>query len=142
MRNFLRRCCESKRECITYLIIFLWLTLGVAATYLETDYIALSAYFVSLTGFLISYIFGESLRKSENPSIFLPGPNSRREVIIYITVVLWFIIGLFSIFNKIDLTGVSAYFAALTPFIGSYILGETFKKEVDNIEEKIEQINS
>lgn len=142
MRSFLRRCCESKRECVTYLIVFLWLAVGVTATYFETDFTALAAYFVSLTGFVASYIFGESVRKSKSSSIFLPGPNSRREVMMYITIALWLIVGVWVIVNQADLIGVSAYFAALTPFVGSYILGETFKKEVVEVEEEIEQINS
>lgn len=142
MKSFLRRCCESKRECVTYLIVFLWLAVGITATYFETDFTALAAYFVSLTGFVASYIFGESVRKSKSSSIFLPGPNSRREVMMYITIGLWLAVGLWVIVNGSDLIGVSAYFAALTPFVGSYILGETFKKEVVEIEEEIEQINS
>jgi len=142
MKNFLRRCCESKRECVTYLIVFLWLAVGVTATYFETDFTALAAYFVSLTGFVASYIFGESVRKSKNSSIFLPGPNSRREVMMYVTIALWLTVGVWVIVQKADLIGVSAYFAALTPFVGSYILGETFKKEVTIIEDDIEQINS
>jgi hypothetical protein len=142
MKSFLRRCCESKRECVTYLIVFLWLAVGVTATYFETDFTALAAYFVSLTGFVASYIFGESVRKSKSSSIFLPGPNSRREVMMYVTIALWLTVGVWVIVQKADLIGVSAYFAALTPFVGSYILGETFKKEVTIIEDDIEQINS
>jgi len=142
MKGFLRRCCESKRECVTYLLVFLWLAVGVTATYFETDFTALAAYFVSLTGFVASYIFGESFRKSNNTSIFLPGPNSRREVMIYVTIALWLVIGIWVIVKNADLIGVSAYFAALTPFVGSYILGETFKKEISDIEDDIKQINS
>ena len=143
MKSFLRRCCESKRECVTYLVVLLWLGVGITATYFETDFTALAAYFVSLTGFVASYIFGESVRRSKNSSIFLPGPNSRREVMMYITIGLWLAVGLWVIVNGSDLIGVSAYFAALTPFVGSYILGETFKKEVVEVEEEIEQqINS
>jgi len=142
MKGFLRRCCESKRECVTYLLVFLWLAVGVTATYFETDFTALAAYFVSLTGFVASYIFGESFRKSNNTSIFLPGPNSRREVMIYVTIALWLVIGIWVIVKKADLIGVSAYFAALAPFVGSYILGETFKKEISDIEDDIKQINS
>ena len=37
--------------------------------------------------------------------------------------------------------GMSAYFAALTPFVGSYIIGETYKQE-DKPSDKFEQINS
>ena len=61
----------------------------------------------------------------------------------YITVALWFIVGVWVIAKNADLIGMSAYFAALTPFVGSYIIGETFKKEnkSDN-PDSVEQINS
>jgi len=143
MIKFLRRCCESKRECITYLVVFLWVVVGVVASYFETNFTDLAAYFVSLTGFVAAYIFGESVRKSSKTSIFLEGPTSKREAMMYITIALWLIVGLWVIVKKADLMGMSAYFAALTPFVGSYILGETFKKEEDHdSSETTEQINS
>jgi len=141
MRKFLSRCCESKRECITYLVVFLWVTVGVIATYFDTNFTDLAAYFVSLTGFVATYIFGESVRKSEKSSIFLKGPTSRREMMMYITIGLWAIVGIWVIVQRADLIGVSAYFAALTPFVGSYIIGETFKKESETSDE-VQQINS
>jgi membrane associated rhomboid family serine protease len=143
MIKFLRRCCESKRECITYLVVFLWVVVGVIASYFETNFTDLAAYFVSLTGFIAAYIFGESVRKSSKTSIFLEGPTSKREAMMYITIVLWLIVGLWVIVKNADLMGMSAYFAALTPFVGSYIIGETFKKEEDHeSSEADEQINS
>jgi hypothetical protein len=129
MIKFLRRCCESKRECITYLIVFLWLLVGITASYFETNFTDLAAYFISLTGFVASYIFGESVRKSTKTSIFLTGSTSKRETMMYITIVLWLIVGLWVIVKNADLMGMSAYFAALTPFVGSYIIGETYKEE-------------
>ncbi len=143
MIKFLRRCCESKRECITYLVVFLWVVVGVIASYFETNFTDLAAYFVSLTGFIAAYIFGESVRKSSKTSIFLEGPTSKREAMMYITIALWLIVGLWVIVKNADLMGMSAYFAALTPFVGSYIIGETFKKEEDHeSSEADEQINS
>lgn len=143
MIKFLRRCCESKRECITYLVVFLWVVVGVIASYFETNFTDLAAYFVSLTGFVAAYIFGESVRKSSKTSIFLEGPTSKREAMMYITIALWLIVGLWVIIKNADLMGMSAYFAALTPFVGSYIIGETFKKEEDqDSSETTEQINS
>jgi hypothetical protein len=129
MIKFLRRCCESKRECITYLVVFLWVLVGVIASYFKTNFTDLAAYFVSLTGFIAAYIFGESVRKSTKTSIFLEGPTSKREAMMYITIALWLIVGLWVIVKNADLMGMSAYFAALTPFVGSYIIGETYKKE-------------
>jgi len=54
---------------------------------------------------------------------------------IYLTVGLWLLIGVFTIINGADLMGMSAYFAALTPFVGSYIIGESVKKEPEGKEE-------
>ena len=127
--NFLKRCCESKRECLTYIIVLLWVSIGILATYFETDFTELAAYFISLTGFAGAYMYGESMRKSKDPSIFKGGKSSKRELMIYLTVFLWLLIGVFTIINQSDLMGMSAYFAALTPFVGSYIIGETVKKE-------------
>lgn len=127
--NFLKRCCESKRECLTYIIVLLWVSIGILATYFETDFTELAAYFISLTGFAGAYMYGESVRKSQDSSIFKGGKSSKRELMIYLTVFLWLIIGVFTIINQSDLMGMSAYFAALTPFVGSYIIGETVKKE-------------
>lgn len=143
MIRFLRRCCESKRECVTYLVVFLWVIVGMIAAHFKTNFTDLAAYFISLTGFVAAYIFGESVRKSNKSSIFLKGPNSKREAMMYITVALWFIVGVWVIAKNADLIGMSAYFAALTPFVGSYIIGETFKKEnkSDN-PDSVEQINS
>lgn len=142
MKRFFKRCCDSKRECITYLMVFLWLAVGIIASYFDTSFTALATYFISLTGFVALYIFGESVRRSKSSSIFLPGINSRREVMMYVTISLWLIAGVWAILQKADLISISTYFAALTPFIGSYIIGETYKKEISYDEETIEQINS
>jgi hypothetical protein len=141
MIKFLRRCCESKRECVTYLVVFLWVAVGILATYFDTNFTDLAAYFVSLTGFVAAYIFGESVRTSKKSSIFLSGSTSRREAMMYITIGLWLIVGVWVIAKNADLMGMSAYFAALTPFVGSYIIGETYKQE-DKPFDKLEQINS
>lgn len=141
MIKFLRKCCESKRECVTYLVVFLWIAVGILATYFNTNFTDLAAYFVSLTGFVAAYIFGETIRKSKKSSIFLSGTISRREAMMYITIALWLIVGVWVIVKSADLMGMSAYFAALTPFVGSYIIGETYKQE-DNQSDEFEQINS
>ena len=130
--NFIKRCCESKRECLTYIIVFLWVSIGILATYYETDFTELATYFISLTGFAGAYMYGESVRQSNDTSIFKAGKSSKRELMIYLTVGLWLLIGVFTIINGADLMGMSAYFAALTPFVGSYIIGETVKKEAED----------
>jgi len=83
-------------------------------------------------------MYGESVRQSSDVSIFKAGKSSKREIIIYITVGLWLVIGIFTIINQSDLMGMSAYFAALTPFVGSYIIGETLKKETEDENEDYE----
>ena len=65
------------------------------------------------------------LEKVDDSSIFKGGKSSKRELMIYLTVGLWLLIGVFTIINGADLMGMSAYFAALTPFVGSYIIGES-----------------
>jgi uncharacterized membrane protein len=143
MIKLLRRCCESKRECVTYLVVFIWIVVGIVATYFDTNFTDLAAYFVSLTGFVAAYIFGESVRKSNKSSIFLSGSTSKRESMMYITIALWLIVGLWVMIKNGDLMGMSAYFAALTPFVGSYIIGETFKEETKSDHtDDVEQINS
>ncbi len=143
MIKFLKKCCESKRECITYLVVFLWVTLGIISVYFNASFTELSVYFISLTGFVTSYIFGESIRKSNKSSIFLSGSTSKREAVMYITIFLWLIIGIWVIVKHSDLMGMSAYFAALTPFVGSYIIGETFKEESGlDYTDEFNQINS
>lgn len=144
MTEFLKSHTKSKRERIVYIIIFFWIALGILAVYNDTDLNHLSAYFLSLTGFVTAYIFGESVRQSKTSSNFLLGKQSKREILTYIIIILWSISGGFTIIKNGDLLGMSAYFAALTPFIGSYIIGETYKKEEDEEDyvEHIDQINS
>lgn len=141
MRRFLRRCCDSKRECITYAVMLLWALFGVLAFFYSTSFTDLAAYFLALTGFVMSYLFGESYRKSKESSIFLDGPNSKREVVMYVTIFFWTAIGVWGIVEQQDLIGLSAYFAALTPFVGSYIISDSLRE--DSSEElEVQQLNS
>ena len=130
--KFLRRCCDTKRECLTYVIILMWVVLVVWGTIYTTDFTQLAAYFVSLTGFVGAYMYGETVRQSDDTSVFKAGKSSKREIVIYVTVLLWLSIGVYTIIKEGDLVGMSAYFAALTPFVGSYIIGETISKEIQD----------
>ena len=56
--NFFRRCCDSKRECLTYIIILMWVGLGILGAIYKTDFVQLASYFVSLTGFVGAYMYG------------------------------------------------------------------------------------
>lgn len=103
--------------------------MGVLAYIYKSSYTELSAYFISLTGFVGSYIWGESVRKSGTTTLFKKGKSSSREMMVYVAMLLWTISGAFSIIKSLNLTEIAAYFAALTPFIGAYMLGETYKPE-------------
>lgn len=141
MKSFLRRCCDSKRECMTYIVMFLWIFMGILGFKYEADFNHIAAYFLSLTGFIMSYIFGESYRKSNDTSIFMSGPTSKRELVTYATILLWSAVGTWGIIDMHDLIALSAYFAALTPFVGSYIISESVRAE-DNSHDEIKQLNS
>ena len=150
MKIFIKRTCNSKRECVTYVVIFLWVYLGVLSVIYDRSLEDLSVYFLSLTGFIGSYIVGESMRKSKDSSIFLKGKNSRRETLTYLIILFWTIIGTFITVIGGDIIGASSYFGSLTPFVGAFIIGNSYvgdpdydeSTEEDTDEPHIEQINS
>jgi preprotein translocase subunit SecE len=121
---------KGKREAFTYMIMVLWIIMGILGVFQGISLNGLAVYFLSLTGFAGSYLFGESYRKSEGTGIFSKGRSSRRELMIYVSVFLWFLLGIVSIFKNLDFIEVASYFAALTPFVGGAILGETFRKDL------------
>jgi hypothetical protein len=127
---------NSKRETIIYIILFFWIEMGLLSVFFDRNLSDLSVYFLSLTGFVMTYIFGESVRKSKDTSIFLKGRTSKRELMMYVILFIWFILGNWILYIGGDITGASTYFGALTPFIGTYIIGETYKKE-EGIEDSI-----
>ncbi len=122
---------NSKRETIIYMVIFFWIEMGLLSVFFDRNLSDLSVYFLSLTGFVMTYIFSESVRKSEDTSLFLKGKTSKRELVMYIVLSIWFVLGNWIIYKDGDIIGASTYFGALTPFIGAYIIGETYKKEPD-----------
>ena len=119
---------KSKRQSLIYITILLWLVFGITGLIKHVEYTGMSVYFLSLTGFIGSYIWGESIRKSKSTHIFKFGKTSTREMMIYIVLLLWTIIGMFALFFNADLTAVSAYFTSLTPFVSAYILGSSYRK--------------
>ena len=56
---------NEKRIVIIYIVILLWIIFGILASIFGVDYASMSVYFLSLTGFVSAYIWGESIRKSE-----------------------------------------------------------------------------
>ena len=100
--------------------------MGILGAYFGSSFSDLAVYFVSLTGFVATYIWGESVRKSGSKSIWKFGKCSTRQLMIYITILLWAILGSVGIIKSVDLRQLSAYFAALTPFVSSFILGKSY----------------
>jgi hypothetical protein len=120
---------NSKRETIIYIVLFFWIEMGLLSVIYDRDLTDLSVYFLSLTGFVMTYIFGESVRKSEDTSVFIKGKTSKRELMMYIVIFIWFSLGNWILYKGSDIIGASTYFGALIPFVGAYIIGETYKKE-------------
>jgi len=129
VENEIKPITDNKRKLLIYFVILIWIGMGVLAYIYKSSYTELSAYFISLTGFVGSYIWGESVRKSGTTTLFKKGKSSSREMMVYVAMLLWTISGAFSIIKSLNLTEIAAYFAALTPFIGAYMLGETYKPE-------------
>ena len=119
---------SSKRQLLVYVVVFLWLLFAVI-TYFnkEVSYGQLSVYFLSLTGFIGVYMWGESMRKSEKTTIFKSGSSSKREILTYMIILIWTLVGILSIVKGLSLIDLASYFGTLTPFVGAYILGETYK---------------
>lgn len=120
---------NSKREIIVYIVLFFWIEMGIFSVALDRSLSDLSVYFLSLTGFVMSYIFGESVRQSRSSSILFRGKTSKRELMMFIVLFIWMVLGNWIIYTGGNMIDAATYFGALTPFIGSYIIGETYKKE-------------
>lgn len=123
LRNF------GKREGLVYIIILFWIGLGILGAFKKADFTQLAVYFGSLTAYVATYIWAESKRPSVKSGIVLPGPSSRREIMIYVVVVLWAIAGVLGILNGINLSDLSIYFVSLTGFVASWIAGEVYKPQ-------------
>lgn len=124
----------SKRETLTYFVILAWLIMGFIGIIKNTDFLELTAYFGSFLIFVGTYIWGESARPSLKSSILKKGKTSKREFITYLMYTIWIFVGLFGIFKGISMASLGAFFAALSPFIGAFILGETYVPEKINFD--------
>ena len=131
------KCQISSRKIIVYIVMFLWISFGAFASFYtpkndkgepqqKVALTSLAIYFVSLTGFVGSFIYGDTMKtKDWTTPLFMKGENDSRETIVYISILLWLIGGVYGIIYCIGLDQIGAYFAALTPFVAGYILGET-----------------
>ena len=129
----------SKRHMIIYVVIFLWAAFACLGLKYDASFTDMTAYFLSLTGFVSAYVWGESVRPAESSSLFKRGATSTRELMIYVTVLLWTITGVIGTIWQKNLTELAAYFAALTPFVGAYIIGASYKKTEAKPEEPKKQ---
>ena len=116
----------GKREGLVYIIVFLWVSLGLLGAYKSTNFSDLSIYFGSLTAYAATYIWAESKRPSVKNKLLKKGPKSRREIMIYIVVLLWAITGIAAIWFGSDLSQLAMYFVSLTGFVASWIAGEVY----------------
>lgn len=126
----------GKREGLVYVVVLFWILMGVLGAYKNSNFRDMAAYFGSLTAYVATYIWAETKRPSTKTGIVLPGPSSRREIMIYIIVLLWAIAGAGAIWFAANLADLAVYFVSLTGFIASWIAGEVYKPQ-DSI--KIEE---
>lgn len=119
----------SKTVRLIYIIIMLWVVFGVFGIKYESDLTQVAGYYAALSLFVSSYLWGEYKRSSTETKLFDKGKNSPREVVIYITILLWIILGIYGIVNKVNINTLSVYFASLSPFVSSFIIYKTSKGE-------------
>lgn len=121
----------GKREALVYIVVVLWVMAGVYGAMKGADFTQLAAYFGSLTAYVATYIWAETKRPSKKTGILKSGKRSRREVMIYIVVLLWTIAGAAGIYHMSNLASLATYFVALSGFIASWIAGEVYKPQDD-----------
>lgn len=119
----------GKREGLVYLTVLLWIVMGILGSFKQASLTDLSVYFGSLTAYVATYVWAETKQPSEKTSIVKSGPNSRREMMIYVVVALWAISGAFAIWYGSNLNELAIYFVSLTGFVASWIAGEVYKPE-------------
>ncbi len=121
----------SKGERLIYVVIFLWVAFGVLGILEGANITQLAGYYASLTLFVSTYLWGEWKRTSQTTKLFSKGENSSREVMIYLTVFLWSVLGVVGILFMKELNSLTVYFSSLSPFVISYIIYKTTKGKAD-----------
>lgn len=133
----MRKLLATKLQRLTYLVVLMWVILGCVCITYERSFTDLAVYFVSLSGFAGTYVFGEIKRPSSETALFLSGSTSSREKMMYWIVVLWFFLGIIGVVQNLALQEMGAYFASLTPFVSAFIIGQTYKPEIAIIKEPV-----
>lgn len=119
----------GRREALIYIIVTLWVGMGLFGAFKEASFTDLSVYFGSLTAYAATYIWAESKKPSTKSAILKSGPNSRKEVMIYVIVFLWAIAGCGAILFKANLGELALYFVSLTGFVASWLAGEVYNPQ-------------
>lgn len=119
----------TKSERLIYIVMMLWAIFGVLGIKYSTNLVHLAGYYASLAIFIGSYLWGEYKRKSDATKLLENGPNSVREITIYFTLLLWIALGVYGIIKNADISKLTVYFTALSPFVDSFIIYETSRKD-------------
>ena len=119
----------TKVQRLTYLLMIVWVFFGILGIKYESNLTYIAGYYASLSIFVGSYIWGEYKRKSKKTKLLDSGPSSSREITIYLTLLLWFCLGVYGILKHADFSRLTVYFTALAPFVDSYIIYQTSKKD-------------
>ena len=127
----------GKREALVYIVVTLWIAGGIYAAIKGTDFTQMAAYFGSLTAYVATYIWAETKRPSKKGKLLSRGKSSRREVMIYLVIVLWALAGAFGIYYMSNMASLATYFISLSGFIASWIAGEVYKPQ-DEVKKEVE----
>ena len=119
----------GRREALIYIIVTLWVGMRLFGAFKEASFTDLSVYFGPLTAYAATYIWAESKKPSTKSAILKSGPNSRKEVMIYVIVFLWAIAGCGAILFKANLGELALYFVSLTGFVASWLAGEVYNPQ-------------
>lgn len=128
----------GKREGLVYIVVLLWIILGLLGAYKQTNFSDMAVYFGSLTAYVATYIWAETKRPSVKTAIIKAGPSSRREMMIYVVVLLWAIAGGAAVWFEANLKDLAMYFVSLTGFVASWIAGEVYKPQ-DQVNKSIKK---
>jgi len=118
---------SSKRQRMIYIIILIWISYFLIGLKYEVSITGLAAYVGTLITFVSNWLIAESKRASTKNGFC----NSKRELITYLCILLWYITGLFGMEKEIELADLSAYFLTLSGFVGTFVWTDTLNESKD-----------